>query len=56
MFGSDQMMWPETIALAIEAIETADFLTEEQKRDMFNVNHFFPWTTIRIPVSLGERR
>ena len=23
---------------------------------LFNVNHFFPWTTIRIPVSLGERR
>ncbi len=38
MFGSDQMMWPETIALAIEAIETADFLTEEQKRDIFYNN------------------
>ena len=38
MFGSDQMMWPETIALAIEAIETADFLSEEQKRDIFYNN------------------
>lgn len=38
MFGSDQMMWPESIALAIEAIETADFLTEEQKRDIFYNN------------------
>jgi len=38
MFGSDQMMWPETIALAIEAIESANFLTEEQKRDIFYNN------------------
>ena len=38
MFGSDQMQWPETIALAIEAIETADFLTEEQKRDILYNN------------------
>jgi predicted TIM-barrel fold metal-dependent hydrolase len=38
MFGSDQMVWPETIELAIEAIETADFLTEEQKRDIFYNN------------------
>ncbi len=42
MFGSDQMMWPETIALAIEAIETANFLTAGQKRDIFynNAAHF----------------
>jgi uncharacterized protein len=38
MFGSDQMQWPETIALAIEAIETADFLTAEQKRDILYNN------------------
>lgn len=38
MFGSDQMMWPETIGLAIEAIESADFLSEEQKRDIFYNN------------------
>jgi predicted TIM-barrel fold metal-dependent hydrolase len=38
MFGSDQMAWPETIGLAIEAIESADFLTEEQKRDIFYNN------------------
>jgi predicted TIM-barrel fold metal-dependent hydrolase len=35
MFGSDQMIWPETIGMAIDAIESADFLTEEQKRDIF---------------------
>jgi predicted TIM-barrel fold metal-dependent hydrolase len=35
MFGSDQMMWPEAIGMAIEGIESASFLTEEQKRDIF---------------------
>jgi predicted TIM-barrel fold metal-dependent hydrolase len=29
MFGSDQMIWPETIELAIESIESADLLTSE---------------------------
>ena len=24
-------------------------------RTLFNVNYFFPWTTIKIPVSPGER-
>jgi predicted TIM-barrel fold metal-dependent hydrolase len=38
MFGSDQMFWPETIPLAIEAIESAEFLTSEQKRDIFYNN------------------
>lgn len=35
IFGSDQMVWPQTIGIAIEAIESADFLTEEQKRGIF---------------------
>ena len=38
MFGSDQMQWPETIALAIEAIQNADFLTKQQKADIFYNN------------------
>ncbi len=38
MFGSDQMEWPETIALAIESIQSADFLTPEQKADIFYHN------------------
>jgi predicted TIM-barrel fold metal-dependent hydrolase len=38
MFGSDQMVWPETIEIAIEAIESADFLTPEQKRAIFYDN------------------
>jgi uncharacterized protein len=38
MFGSDQMIWPETIGVAIEHVETADFLSAEQKRDIFYNN------------------
>jgi uncharacterized protein len=38
MFGSDQMIWPETIDLPIETIQSADFLSEEQKRDILYNN------------------
>jgi predicted TIM-barrel fold metal-dependent hydrolase len=43
MFGSDQMIWPEAIGLAIEGIESADFLTDDQKQDIFynNAVRFF---------------
>jgi len=38
MFGSDQMLWPETITMGIEAIESASFLSEEEKRDILYNN------------------
>jgi predicted TIM-barrel fold metal-dependent hydrolase len=38
MFGSDQMRWPGTIGRGIEAIEAADFLSPEQKRDILHDN------------------
>ena len=38
MFGSDAAMWPQVIGIGIEAIESADFLTEEQKRDILYNN------------------
>jgi predicted TIM-barrel fold metal-dependent hydrolase len=38
MFGSDQMSWPEMIGKGIEAIEDADFLTSDQKRDILYNN------------------
>jgi hypothetical protein len=38
MFGSDQMVWPEAIGMAVDAIEAADFLTKEQKADIFYNN------------------
>lgn len=34
MFGSDQMTWPAAIERALEAIDTAPFLSPEQKRDI----------------------
>jgi predicted TIM-barrel fold metal-dependent hydrolase len=38
MFGSDQMVWPEAISMAIEGIESAKFLSKEEKRDIFYNN------------------
>ncbi|HSQ31472.1 MAG TPA: amidohydrolase family protein [Gemmatimonadaceae bacterium] len=38
MFGSDQMVWPDAIGLAIDAIESAGFLTHQQKRDILYNN------------------
>ncbi len=43
MFGTDQIGYPEITAAAIEAIESASFLTAAQKRDIFyhNAARFF---------------
>jgi len=38
MFGSDTAMWPQVIGIGIEGIESADFLTEAQKRDILYNN------------------
>lgn len=38
MFGSDQMVWPETIDIAVETINSAGFLTLKQKQDIFYDN------------------
>ena len=38
MWGSDQMIWPRAIDVAIETIQTAPFLNEEQKRNIFYDN------------------
>ena len=38
MFGSDHMYWPEAIGLAVEGVESATFLTPEEKRDIFHGN------------------
>lgn len=32
------MVWPEAIGMAVEGIESAVFLTEEEKRDIFYNN------------------
>ncbi len=38
MFGSDQMVWPEKIGAAVEAIQQAPFLSKENKEDIFYNN------------------
>jgi predicted TIM-barrel fold metal-dependent hydrolase len=38
MFGSDQMRWPEAIGLAIDRVNGLDFLTVEEKQDIFYDN------------------
>lgn len=38
MFGSDQMIWPEAIERAIQGVESAEFLTDRQKQDIFYNN------------------
>jgi hypothetical protein len=57
LFGSDQMVWPETIELAIESIESADFLTPEQKRDIFfnNAVRFLRLTEAQVTAMHGRR-
>jgi len=38
MFGSDQMVWPEAIEMAVAAIQSADYLSAAQKGDIFYHN------------------
>src|SRR5688572_12221962 len=38
MFGSDQMRWPEAIALAVDRVNRLSFLTVEEKEDIFYDN------------------
>lgn len=42
MFASDQMQWPEVIDEAVQFIESAEFLSAEQKRNIYynNAAHF----------------
>ncbi|MFD2518304.1 amidohydrolase family protein [Salinimicrobium flavum] len=38
LFGTDQMVWPEAIGIAVERINSLDFLTMEEKTDIFYNN------------------
>lgn len=51
MFGSDQMVWPDAIGRAIVTVESAPFLSEEQRRDIMcrNAMRF-----LRLDKSLCE--
>ena len=50
MFGSDQMVWPSAIDIAVASITEADFLTEAQKRDILynNAARFLRFTPEQI--------
>lgn len=43
MYGSDQMVWDDAFKISIDNIESAGFLTEQQKQDIFynNAKSFF---------------
>ncbi len=58
MFGSDQMVWPELIGPAIEGIESASFLTDEQKHDIFynNAARFLGLPELPVPTSTIGRQ
>jgi len=57
LFGSDQMVWPDTLELAIQSIESADFLAQDQKRDIFfdNAARFLRLTPAQIAAMRGGR-
>jgi len=38
MYGTDGIVWPVAFAMAIRNIETAAFLSEEEKADIFYNN------------------
>lgn len=50
LFGSDQMLWPQAISLAIDYIKQSSFLTEKQKKDIlyFNAARFLGLTDEQI--------
>jgi predicted TIM-barrel fold metal-dependent hydrolase len=57
MYGTDQLGWLENIDHGITAVADADFLTPEQKRDIFynNAVRFFGWKDLP-PVGDGGPR
>jgi hypothetical protein len=38
MFGSDQMVWPHAIDASLEQLESLDFLTQAEKRNILYNN------------------
>jgi uncharacterized protein len=57
MFGSDQMNWPAAIERAIQGIETAPFLSREEKRDILfhNAARFLRLSQEQIAAMQGEK-
>jgi predicted TIM-barrel fold metal-dependent hydrolase len=38
LFGSDHMYWPDLIGIAVDAVDSATFLTAAERRDIFYGN------------------
>lgn len=57
LFGSDQMLWPEAIEVAVKSIAEAPFLSEEQKRDILynNASRFLRLSQEQIDRHHGRR-
>jgi hypothetical protein len=58
MFGTDQMMWPEAIEMAIERVQTLEFLTLKEKEAIFygNAAKFLNLSKERIAKHQTEKR
>lgn len=56
LFGTDQMVWPETIDVAVEAVNSVHFLTLQQKKDIFydNAARFLGLTNEEIQKHKGK--
>jgi len=57
MFGTDQMIWPDAVSMAIDAIKSAAFLTDSQKQDIFfnNAARFLRLDTAKYLSSSSEK-
>ncbi|MDX1314898.1 MAG: amidohydrolase family protein [Eudoraea sp.] len=58
MHGTDEMVWPQTMDIAIASINNADFLTLEQKEDIFydNAATFLGLSDEEIAKHKGEKQ
>jgi len=57
MFGTDQMIWPDAVRMAIDAIKSASFLTGAQKKDIFfnNAARFLRLDTAKYLSSSSDK-
>ncbi len=55
MWGSDQMVWPQAITVALQTITDAPFLTAQQKRDILynNAARFLRLSAAEIALHHG---
>jgi predicted TIM-barrel fold metal-dependent hydrolase len=58
MFGTDQMIWPEAIEMAIEKVQSLEFLTLKEKQAIFyeNAARFLNLSKERIAKHQTQKR